>query len=133
VIAEALEHLGCEHGLVVSGEDGVDEVSLSGETRMIEVRPGERRELSFSPKDAGVEPAPLEAIRGGEPAENAATTRAILDGEQGPRRDVVLLNAGAAIHVGGGADSIEAGVERAADAIDSGAAKEVLEKLIAWG
>jgi anthranilate phosphoribosyltransferase len=133
VIAEALQHLGCEHGLVVCGEDGVDEISLSGETRMIEVRGGERRELSFHPQEAGVDPAPLEAIRGGEPAENAETTRAVLGGEQGPRRDVVLLNAGAAIHVGGGAGSIAEGVERAGEAIDSGAAGDVLERLVAVG
>jgi anthranilate phosphoribosyltransferase len=133
VIAEALQHLGCEHGLVVCGEDGVDEISLSGETRMIEVRAGGRRELSFHPQEAGVDAAPLEAIRGGEPAENAETTRAVLGGEEGPRRDVVVLNAGAAIHVGGGAGSIAEGVERAAEAIDSGAARDVLERLVAVG
>ncbi len=128
-MAESLAELGCERGLLVSGEDGVDEISLSGETRMIEVRDGDRAERRFKPQDAGVEPASLEEIRGGEPEENAAATRAVLDGEKGPRRDVVLLNAGAAIWLADGGEGIAEGVEKAADAIDSGAAKEVLAKL----
>jgi anthranilate phosphoribosyltransferase len=130
VVAEALAELGCDHGLVVCGEDGVDEISLSGATRMVEVWGNDHGELSFHPQDAGIDPAPLESIRGGEPAENAEVTRAVLDGEQGPRRDVVLLNAGAAIYVGGKAGEIAEGVERARESIDSGAAKRVLEKLV---
>jgi anthranilate phosphoribosyltransferase len=130
VVAEALAELGCDHGLVVCGEDSVDEISLSGATRMVEVWGSEHGELSFHPQDAGIDPAPLESIRGGEPAENAEVTRAVLDGEQGPRRDVVLLNAGAAIYVGGKAGEIAEGVERARESIDSGAAKRVLDKLV---
>ncbi len=129
-MAEALAELGCDHGLLVSGEDGVDEVSLSGKTRMVEVRDGSHEERTFSPGEAGIDPAPLDAIRGGEPAENAEVTRAVLEGEEGPRRDVVLLNAAAAIWIGGGADDLPSGVQAAREAIDSGAAKDVLEKLV---
>ena len=130
-IAEALVGLGCEHALVVTAADGVDEISVSGETRVIEVRDGATEEWLVRPEDAGVEPAPLEAIAGGSPAENAAVVRGVLDGHAGPAREVVALNAGAAILVGGGADDLTSGVARAREAIDSGAVAAVLAKLVA--
>ena len=130
-IAEALLGLGCERALVVSAEDGLDEVSVSGTTRVIEVRDGATEEWFVSPGDLGFTEAPVELIAGGSPEENADVARAVLDGsEQGPARDVVVLNAGAAILAAGRVDDLAAGVDRAREAIDSGAAGEVLSKLI---
>jgi len=129
-IAEALAALGCERALVVNSDDGVDELAVSGRTRVIEVADGRTEEWFVDPADLGIEHAPLEAIAGGEPDENAAVVRAVLAGEPGPARDVVVLNAGAAILVGGGASDLAAGVERARETIDSGAARDVLERLV---
>jgi anthranilate phosphoribosyltransferase len=129
-IAEALVGLGCERALVVAGEDEIDELTTAGETRVIEVRDGGTEEWYVRPEAAGVEPAPLEAIAGGEPADNARVVRSVLDGEGGPALEVVALNAGAAILVGGGAADLEGGVARARAAIDSGAAREVLDRLV---
>ena len=130
-IAEALAGLGCDHALVVTADDGLDEFTISGPTRVIEVRDGSTSEWFASPGDFGLEESSLEEIAGGEPEENAATARAILAGEPGPPADVAVLNAGAAIYVGGGAEDLATGIEGAREAIDSGAAAEVLRKLIA--
>lgn len=130
-IAEALAGLGCDHALVVSAEDGLDELSISGVSRVIEVRDGHTEEWHLGADEVGLTEAPLEALQGGEPEENAAVTRAVLAGERGPHRDVALLNAGAAIYVAGEAGDVAAGVERAAAAVDSGAAAEALDKLVA--
>jgi anthranilate phosphoribosyltransferase len=130
-IAEALIGLGVERALVVSAEDGVDELSLSATTRVIEVFEGRTAEWFVEPGQYGLAPLELSEIAGGSPEENAAVTRAILAGEPGPRRDIVLLNAAAAIYVGGLAADLEDGVGKAATAIDSGAAADVLERLIA--
>ncbi len=129
-IAEALLGLGCERALVVAGEDGVDELTLAGATRVIEVADGRTEEWFVSPGDVGVAAAALEDVAGGERAENAATVRRVLDGQAGPALEVVALNAGAAIMVGGGADDLGAGVERAREAIESGAARSVLDRLV---
>jgi anthranilate phosphoribosyltransferase len=129
-IAEALAGLGCEHALVVAGEDGVDELTISGRTRIIEVSGGGTEEWYLTADEVGLAEAPLERIAGGGPADNAAVTRSVLAGESGAHRDVALLNAGAAIYVGGEAPAIAVGVERAAEAIDSGAAAETLARLI---
>ncbi len=131
-IAEALIGLGCDRALVVSADDGLDELSAGGPTRVIEVRDGATQEWFVAPGDLGITEAPLELIAGGSPEENAAIVRAVLDGsEQGPARDVVLLNAGAAILAAGAADDLRSGVDRAREAVDSGAAGEVLAKLAA--
>ncbi len=130
-IAEALASLGCDHALVVAGEDGLDELTISGASRVIEVRGGRTEEWYLSADEVGLEEAPLEMLTGGEPEENAATTRAVLGGEPGPRRDVAVLNAGATIYVAGEADSIGAGVQAAAAAVESGAALQTLERLVA--
>jgi anthranilate phosphoribosyltransferase len=130
-IAEALVGLGSVRALVVAAEDGLDELSLGARTRVIEVADGGTSEWFAEPGQFGLAPATLDQLAGGEPAENAAVTRAVLAGEPGPRRDLVLLNAAAAIYVGGLVADLEAGVARAAEAIDSGAAAEVLERLIA--
>jgi anthranilate phosphoribosyltransferase len=130
-IAEALVGLGCERALVVAGEDGVDELTTAGETRVVEVADGGTEEWFVRPEDAGVEPAPLDAIAGGEPDENAAVVRRVLDGEAGPALEVVALNAGAAILVGGRADDRAGGVASAREAIASGAARDVFDSLVA--
>jgi len=127
-IAEALVGLGTQHALVVCSEDGVDELSLSARTRVIEVKGG-TEEWFVSAGDFGLAEAPREEIAGGTPEENAEVVRAVLAGEQGPARDISLLNAGAAIYVGGGAADLAAGVAAAADAVDSGAAGDVLARL----
>ncbi len=129
-IAEALLGLGCERALVVAGENGVDELTVAGSTRVVEVADGRTEEWFVSPGEVGVAEAPLEDVAGGEPAENAATIRRVLDGEAGPALEVVALNAGAAIMVGGRADDLGAGVERAREAIESGAARSVLDRLV---
>ncbi len=129
-IAEALLGLGCERALVVRAEDGVDEVGLEGPTRVIEVREGSTEEWFVEPESLGFDLAEIDEIRGGAPEENAATLKGVLEGGPGPARDVVLLNAGAAILVGGGAADLADGVERAREAIDSGAARDVLHSLV---
>jgi anthranilate phosphoribosyltransferase len=129
-IAEALVSLGSVRALVVSAEDGLDELSLSSRTRVIEVADGGTAEWFVEPGQFGLAPADLDSVAGGEPAENAAATRAVLAGEPGPKRDLALLNAGAAIYVGGLVPDLEGGVARASEAIDSGAAANVLERLV---
>ncbi len=130
-IAEALVGLGSVRAMVVTAEDGVDELSISARTRVVEVADGGTTEWFVEPGELGLEEAELEDVAGGAPEENAAASRAVLEGEQGARRDLVLLNAGAAIYVGGAAADLAEGVANAAAAIDSGAAQKVLERLIA--
>jgi anthranilate phosphoribosyltransferase len=130
-IAEALIGLGVERALVVSAEDGVDELALSAPTRVIEVFEGRTAEWFVEPGQFGLAPLQLSEIAGGTPAENADATRAVLAGQPGPHRDIVLLNAAAAIYVGGLAADLEEGVVKAAAAVDSGAAAGVLDRLIA--
>jgi anthranilate phosphoribosyltransferase len=129
-IAEALVALGCEHAMVVSADDGMDELSIHARTRVIEVADGGTEEWFVEATDLDLASAPLDEIGGGEPEENAAVVRGILEGKEGPPRDVALLNAGAAIFVGGGAVNLGDGVKQAAEAVDSGKAREVLEKLV---
>jgi anthranilate phosphoribosyltransferase len=129
-IAEALVGLGSVRAMVVSAEDGMDELSISARTRVIEVAGGRTEERFVEPAEFGFAQVELDEVAGGTPEENAATSRAVLGGEPGPRRDLVLLNAGAAIYVGGVAEDLSAGVEKAAAAVDSGAAGALLERLI---
>lgn len=131
-IAEALVGLGAERALVVSGDDGIDEISITGPTRMIEVRDGGTEEHFVAPEDFDLPRAELGEVAGGTPAENAAATRAVLEGEQGPRRNLVVLNAAAAILVGGKAGDLAGGVRAAEQAIDSGAAASVLARLVSF-
>jgi len=130
-VAEALVGLGSVRALVVAAEDGVDELSISARTRAIEVAGGGTEEWFVEPGEFGLGSGELEDVAGGSPAENAAASRAVLAGEKGPRRDLVLLNAAAAIYVGGLAESLGEGVEKAAAAVDDGAAGQLLERLIA--
>ena len=130
VMAEALARLGAVRALVVSSHDGLDELSTSAPTTVVEVN-GERIErYTVSPGDCGLPEARPDAVGGGTPDVNAATTRAILAGEEGPQRDLALLNAGAAIYAGGRADSIPDGVRVAAEAVDSGAAQRTLDAYV---
>ncbi len=130
-IAEALVGLGSARAMVVAADDGVDELSISARTRVIEVADGGTAEWFVEPGELGLSEASLEDVAGGTPEQNAAASRAVLEGESGPRRDLVLLNAGAAIYVGGRAADLAGGIEKAAAAIDSGAAREILDRLIA--
>jgi anthranilate phosphoribosyltransferase len=130
VMAQALARLGAARALVVSSEDGLDELSTSAPTSVVEVN-GERLErYTVSPGDCGLPESPPDAVAGGRPEENAATTRAILAGERGPRRDIAVLNAGAAIYAGGRAGSIPEGVRVAEEALDSGAAARTLDAYV---
>jgi anthranilate phosphoribosyltransferase len=133
-MALALGKLGTRHALVVSSRDGLDELSISAPTQVFEVGAGGSesvRGYEVTPEEVGLERAPAEAIPGGDPQQNAAITRAILAGESGPARDLAVLNAGAAVYVGGAAESLADGVRVAADAIDSGAAAGALERFVA--
>lgn len=130
-IAAALAGLDAEHALVVSAADGTDEIALTSPTRILEVRNGEVREWTVEPDQLGLRPAEPEELAGGTPAENADTARRILTGDDSPARDLVLVNAAAAILVAGRADDLTEGVGIAAEAIDSGAAARVLERLVA--
>ncbi|WP_018947532.1 anthranilate phosphoribosyltransferase [Thioalkalivibrio sp. AKL17] len=128
-LAEALKGLGSEHVMVVNAEDGLDEISIGAPTRVAELRDGEITEYTLRPEDVGLTTAALDTVRVEDVAASAAMLRDVLAGTPGPARDIVLLNAGAAIFVGGGAPSLEAGVRRAAEVIDSGAARQRLEQL----
>ena len=131
-IAEALVTLGAERALVVSGDDGLDEISISGPTRVIRVDEGKTEELIVTPEDFGMEPASLEDVVGGTPQENAVATLAVFDGERSARRDLVLLNAAAAIYTSGMVDDLAAGVVAAADSIDSSSASRLLAHLVSF-
>ena len=131
VMAAALGELGCDHALVVSSDDGLDELSVSGETRVVELRGGQMEAYAITPESVGLSSAPLEAVAAGTPEKNAGIARRVIGGSAGAERDLTVLNAGAAIYVGGGADSVEAGVRRAEEAIDSGGAHDVLERFVA--
>jgi anthranilate phosphoribosyltransferase len=130
-MAGALALLGTEHALLVSSEDGLDELSISAPTTVVEVRDGELRRYTVTPEEVGLERAPAESIPGGDPAANAATTRQIFAGEAGAPRDLALLNGGAAIYAGNGAPTLAEGVRAAREAVDSGAAADTLERFVA--
>jgi anthranilate phosphoribosyltransferase len=130
VMAGALARLGVDRALLVSSEDGLDEMSTSGATHVVEVNETAIERYTVTPEDVGLPTASFDDVVGGTPAENAATTRAILAGETGPRRDIAVLNAGAAIYAAGRAASIADGVQAAAEAIDSGAAAAKLDHYV---
>jgi len=130
-LAEALQQLGSRHVLVVHGEDGLDEISIAAPTQVAEYRDGAMREYTLTPEDLGLKRASLEGIRVDGVEASAAMICAVLAAEPGPARDIVLLNAGAALYVGGRAATHADGVHLAAQAIDSGAAGERLGQLVA--
>jgi anthranilate phosphoribosyltransferase len=129
-IAAALGELGTKSALVVSSADGLDELSASGPTRVVELKDGRIDSYEVRPEELGIEPARNGAVGAGEPEQNAAVTRAVLRGEPGTERSLVVLNAGAAIYVAGAAEGLEAGVRRAEEAIDDGSAGELLERFV---
>jgi anthranilate phosphoribosyltransferase len=126
-LAAALGELGTESALVVSSADGLDEFSVSEATHVVELRGGELRSFEVTPEEVGLERAPDGAVGAGTPEQNAGVLRGVLSGGPGTERALTLLNAGAAIYVGGGAPTLESGVRRAEEAVDSGAAREVME------
>ena len=129
-LAQVLISLGVKRGMVVYGQDKLDEISLSSPTTVCEIRDGWYKSYVIKPEDFGLERCSREALKGGTPAENAQITLAILKGEKGPKRDAVLMNAGAALYIGGKAASMTEGIGLAAEILDSGRALETLEKLI---
>ena len=130
IMAEVLGFLGSHHAMIVHGHGGLDEISLSGDTSVWEVRGGEVEEWPLHVEDTGLPETPIEAIRGGTKEENAATMRRVFQGEQGPVRDMVLLNSAGVLMVGDKAESIRKGVEMSAGIIDSGAALAKLDQMI---
>ena len=126
--AEALRDMGCERALVVHGDDGLDEISITTSTHVSELKGGEIKSYTISPEDFGMEIAGIEDIQGGDSDENAQIIKDILSGKKGAKRDIVLLNAGAAIYVGKKAESMGEGIEIARNIIDRGLALEKLQK-----
>ena len=129
-LAQVLVNLGVKRGMVVYGLDKLDEISLSSPTKVCEIKDGWYKTYVIKPEDFGFTTCSKDDLKGGSPEENAKITREILTGAKGPKRDAVLLNAGASLYIGGKADSFKAGVELAASIIDSGKATETLNKFI---
>ena len=129
-LAEALSMLGLRRALVVHGLDGLDEITITGKTRIAEAHEGSVRSYEVEPEEFGMKPAALNDISGGDAAENGDIIRAVLDGERSPRRDVVLLNTAAALVAAGRAEHIAQAIPLAAKSIDSGAAAGKLETLL---
>jgi len=130
VLARVLNELGSRRAFVVHGLDGLDEISASGESKVSEVRGGHVHTYRVSPEDFGLRRSRLSDLQGGNAAENAQIIRRLLNGEEGPKRDVVLMNASLAIAAGGKANDFHEGVKMAAQSIDSGAAMEKLRRLV---
>lgn len=129
-LAQVLISLGVERGMVVYGQDKLDEISLSAPTTVCEFKDGWFKSYTITPEEFGFERCQKSDLTGGTPEENADITRAILKGEKGHKRNAVLLNAGAALYIGGKAETMKEGVELAAELIDSGKALEILEKFV---
>ena len=129
-MAGALALLGTKHALLVASEDGLDELSISAPTLVVEVIDSELRRYMLSPEEVGLRRAPAEEVPGGNPEENAQTARSIFAGDRGASRDLAALNAGAAIYAGGRAGTLEEGVRAAERAIDDGLALAALERFV---
>ncbi|MDE5670979.1 MAG: anthranilate phosphoribosyltransferase [Eubacterium sp.] len=129
-LAQVLISLGVKRGMVVYGQDKLDEISMSAPTTVCEFKDGWFKSYTITPEDFGFERCTKEELKGGTPAENARITRGILNGERGPKRNAVLMNAGAALYIYGKAESLKEGIGLAAEIIDSGRALETLDKFI---
>jgi anthranilate phosphoribosyltransferase len=127
IYAEALARLGTDHSFVIAGDEGLDELSLAGGNELAQIEGGEVRMKRVSADEAGLSSAPIDAIRGGDPEHNAAALRALLGGRHGSYRDAVLFNAAGALLVAGEVETWTEGVEEAAEAIDKGLAKALLD------
>jgi anthranilate phosphoribosyltransferase len=130
-LARVLAELGTLRAFVVHGSDNLDELSTTGESRVSEVREGNVRTFGVRPEDFGLPRASIRDLQGGDRAQNAQIIRSILAGEPGPKRDIVLMNAAAALVVGGRAQSLKDGVAVAGESVDSGAARGKLDGLVA--
>ena len=130
-VAKAMARLGVERAFVVSGADHMDEITLTGATTVSEIKDGEVTTFEITPEQFGLKSCSLSELQGGDGMENAKITKAVLTGEEkGAKRDIVLLNAGATLYIGGVAESIAEGVKLAAETIDTGAAYKKLEELV---
>ncbi len=129
-LAQVLVNLGIERGMVVFGQDKLDEISLSAPTTICEIKDGWFRSTVIKPEDFGFERCSKDDLKGGTPEENAKITTDILNGVKGHKMNAVLMNAGAALYIGGKADSMRDGIELAGDIIDSGKASDTLKKLV---
>jgi len=129
-LANTLKRLGSEHVMVVHGEDGLDEMTITGETQVSELINGDIDNYTVKPEDFGIKRSTIQDIQGGDPAKNAKIALEVLEGKSGPHRDMVLMNAGATIYVSDKVKSIHEGIHMAAESIDSGKAMAKLEKLI---
>ncbi|HLK04391.1 MAG TPA: anthranilate phosphoribosyltransferase [Candidatus Acidoferrum sp.] len=129
LVAETLRELGTERAMVIHGAGGLDEISLAGATQIVEVSGGKITRYEVTPEEFGIERAPLDAIRGGTAADNAALLQRIFEGERGPAHDIVAVNAGAALVVTGEAKSLREGAAKASEAMKRGAAKGKLAEL----
>jgi anthranilate phosphoribosyltransferase len=132
LMAATLAELGVQRAFVVHGADGLDEISLSGETHVAELREGALTRYTVTPEDFGMSRAPLETLRGGNAPENAALIRQVLEGQPGPRRDIAIINAAAALVAAGIAANFQDGTKLAANAISSGLAQKKLAALVAF-
>jgi anthranilate phosphoribosyltransferase len=130
MIAHVLKNLGSVCAMVVHGMEGLDEISLCGPTKVAELRGGEVKEYTIEPEQFGLKRCRIEDLNGGNAEQSAAIVRGVLQGDKGPARDVVLLNGGAALYVGGSAATIRDGMRLAAESIDSGKAREKLARLV---
>jgi len=130
ILGKVLSNLGSEHAFVVRGTDGLDEITLTTETKVTELKEGKLRTYHIKPEDFGFKRCRPEDLKGGDPEQNAEIILSILKGKKGPQYDVVLLNASAAIVAGGGAKSLEEGISSARGSIDTGKALEKLNKLV---
>jgi len=128
-MAETLKELGSEHVWIMHGADGLDELTTTGPSQVVELKDGEIREFEITPEEVGLTRVPLDDIKGGTPEENADAMLKLFDGAEGPYRDVTLLNAGAAILIGGKCDSLQDGIKLAATSIDSGKARQAFEEM----
>ena len=130
VLAKVLVKLGCQRGFVVHGQDGMDEITLTGPTRVAEINEGKVTLSTIEPEDFGLRRCLLSDLQGGDAEENAAIVRDVLTGAEGPKRDVVLLNAAYALIAAGIVESVDAGLQKARNIIDEGLAKAKLEGLV---
>lgn len=130
IVARVLQQLGSHHVMIVNGEDGLDEITIAGKTRIGELKHGEVSEYTIRPEDFGMKVSAIESIQVENSEQSRALLQSVLDNQPGPALDIVLLNAGAAIYVSGVTDSLQEGVVSARAAVKSGAAKEKLRQLV---
>lgn len=130
LVAHVLKNLGSVRALAVHGLEGLDEISLCGPTKVAELRDGAVKEYTIEPEQFGLKRCPLSELNGGSAEQSAGIVRSVLDGAKGPKRDVILLNSGAALYVAGRADTIKDGMAVAAESIDSGKARQKLDRLV---